>query len=199
MENNNEAKGIKKVLLMFWQYIKNICYDFITSFKYNNMKLPGLLIAVPGVFIGFFLMFHAPVVKQMSFIYSELDLETFTIVEGNYIGFDYTGIVLFVLMLFGILNIFTAASVMGKKNLGSVILALLSTVVIVICGALYIFAIFFYRSLVIDGKIIIDGGWAWNINYIMAIFSVALSMIASIVGIVLAFIYYDRTYEKVNR
>lgn len=199
MVNNNEAKGFKKVLLMFWQYIKNICYDFVTSFKYNNMKLPGLLIAVPGVFIGFFLNFHAPVVKQMSFIYSEFNPETWETINGNYLGFDYTGIVLFVLMLFGILNIFTAASVMGKKNLGSVVMALLSSVVIVICGILYIFAIFFYRSLVIEGKIVIDGGWSWNINYIMAIFSVALSMISSIVGIILAFIYYDRTYEKVNR
>lgn len=199
MENNNEARGVKKVLLMFWQYIKNVCYDFITSFKYNNMKLPGLLIAVPGVFIGFFLNFHAPVVKQMSFIYSEFDEATFTIIEGSYIGFDYTGIALFVLMLFGILNIFTAASVMGKKNLGSVVFALLSTIVIVICGVLYIFAIFFYRSLVMEGKIVIDGEWAWDINYIMSIFSILLSIVSSIVGIVLAFIYYDRTYEKVNR
>ena len=199
MENNNEAKGIKKVLLMFWQYIKNVFYDFFTSFKYNNMKLAGYLIAVPGVFIGFFLNFHAPVVKQMTFAWTEFNEVTWETVSGNYLGFDYTGIVLFVLMLFGILNIFTAASVMGKKNLGSVVIATLSSAVVIICGILYIFAIFFFHSLVMDGKIKLDVEWSWNINYIMAILSVGLSMISSIVGIILAFINYDRTYEKVNR
>lgn len=199
MEKNTEAKGIKKILLMFLTYIKNVFYDFITSFKYNNMKLPGYLIAVPGVFIGFFLVFHAPVVSNMKFSFETYDLNTYEKISGNYLGFDYTAIVLFLLMLFGILNVFTAASVMGKKNLGSVVKALLSTIVITICGGLYVFAIFYYRHLVMNGTIITKEPFAWDINYIMAIFSIILSVASSIIGVVLAFIFYDRTYEKVNR
>jgi len=199
MEKNTEAKGIKKVLLMFGTYIKNVFYDFITSFKYNNMKLPGFLIAVPGVFIGFFLVFHAPVVSDMKFSYATYDLDTFEVITGNYLGFDYTGIALFLLMLFGILNVFTAASVMSKKNLGSVVKALLSTIVITICGVLYLFAIFYYRNLVLNGTIVTKEPFSWNINYIMSVFSIILSVASSIIGVVLAFIFYDRTYEKVNR
>lgn len=199
MEKNTEAKGFKKVLKMFWKYIKDVFYDFITSFKYNNMKLPGFLIAIPGVLIGFFLVFHAPVVSSLKFTQDIYDMATFEKITINYLGFDYTAIVLFLLMLFGILNVFTAASVIGKKNLGSVIKALLSTIVITICGALYIFAIFYYRHLVINGTIPTNKPFAWDINYIMAIFSIALSVASSIIGVVLAFIFYDRTYEKVNR
>jgi len=210
MENNRYEEVEKKtnpfvnVLKMFGSYLARVWKDFIASFKYNNMKLAGWLIAVPGVFIGFFLQWHAPVVKQMAFTWSEIDESTFEVINHNEIGFDYTGIILFVLMLAGILNIFGAASVMGKKNLGSVVRATIFTGIIVICGAMYLFAIFFYNSLVQKGVIKVNpDGSPWSIwgsvDYIMSIISIIISMISSIAGCILGFIKYDRTYEKVDR
>ena len=167
------------------------------------MKLAGWLIAVPGIFIGFFLQWHAPAVKQMSFNHAFIN-EDFELVNVNEIGFDYTGIILFALMLAGILNIFGAASVMGKKNLGSVVRATIFTGIIVVCGALYLFAIFYYNSLVQKGVInVTTDGSAWSIwsdtNFVMAIISIIVSMVSAVAGCVIGFIKYDRTYEKVDR
>jgi len=208
MENNRyeevEKKQNKFVLALkgFGKYIARVWKDFIASFKYNNMKLAGWLIAVPGIFIGFFLQWHAPAVKQMAFNHSQL--VNGKIREINELGFDYTGLILFILMLAGILNIFGAASVIGKKNLGSVVRATIFTGIIVICGALYLYAIFFYDSLVQKGTIKVNtDGTAWSIwqdtNFIMAIISVVVSMVCAVIGCIIGFIKYDRTYEKVDR
>lgn len=196
MENNKkEHNGFVKAMLLLGTYISNIWFDFIQSFKYNNMKLPGWLIAMPGIFIGFFLKFHAPVVKGLSYV--QTDIVDGSIVEINYLGFDFTGIVLFVLMLFGILNIFTAAGVMGKKNLGSVVTATITTAIICVCGALYIYAIFFYKAL-IDARIIV-ADFVWNTDYILSLSSIIFSMVTSVAGCVLGYIFYDRNYEKDER
>ena len=126
MENNRYEEVEKKQNVFalafknFGKYIARVWKDFIASFRYNNMKLAGWLIALPGIFIGFFLQWHAPVVKNLAFTYSVYDEVLDATVDKSYIPFDYTGIALFILMLAGILNIFGAASVIGKKNLGSV-------------------------------------------------------------------------------
>ena len=52
-----------KALKSFGLFVKNVWLNFIESFKYNNCKLAALLTAVPGVFLGFFLIFHSQVVK----------------------------------------------------------------------------------------------------------------------------------------
>jgi hypothetical protein len=206
MENNRyeevEKKQNKFVLALkgFGKYIARVWKDFIASFRYNNMKLAGWLIAVPGIFIGFFLQWHAPVVKQMAFNHSVFIKGSLR--EVNELGFDYTGIILFVLMLAGILNIFGAASVIGKKNLGSVVRATIFTGIIVVCAALYLYAIFFYNSLVQKGtiKVKVEGWSIWqDTNFIMAIISILVSVVSAVIGCVLGFIKYDRTYEKVDR
>ncbi len=210
MENNRYEEVEKKqnifvsIFKGLGRYISRVWKDFIASFRYNNMKLAGWLIAIPGIFIGFFLQWHAPAVKQMAFNYSYFDEETFALVEKNALGFDFTGIILFILMLCGILNIFGAAAVMGKKNLGSVVKATVFSGIIVICGALYLFAIFYYNSLVQKGTITVNSDeTAWSIwkdfNFIMAIISTIISMASAIAGCILGFINYDRTYEKVDR
>ena len=210
MENNRYEEVEKKqnpvvsCFKGFGKYIARVWKDFIASFRYNNMKLAGWLIAVPGIFIGFFLQWHAPAVKQMAFDIVTIDEESFRQIKTSAIGFDYTGIALFVLMLAGILNIFGAASVMGKKNLGSVVRATIFTGIIVIMGAAYLFAIFFYNSLVQKGDIVVTtDGTSWSIwqdtNFIMSIISIIISMVAPVVGCILGFIKYDRTYEKVDR
>lgn len=314
-ETPKKDNPILKVLKMFVQYLKNLAYDFIQGFKYNNMKLPGILVAIPGLLIGFFIGFHAPVVNELEYSYfSDDSLGTFEIVKdtteaaahtfdfeytidgkkfevtmkktekldnvtdgaykvyagrytpevisGEYelddfetlyvdffssstanfvykldgksadttvvlttaiadveantstvdfsvraekaiLPFDYSAICFFLLMLFGILNVFTAFSMMNKKNLGSVVAATVTTAGIVICGVLYISAIFIYfNSLSINGGPIVrqdTNPWVWDLNKIMALISISVSMLTSITGVVMGYIFFDRTYEKVDR
>ncbi len=208
MENNRYEEVEKKQNVFalafknFGKYIARVWKDFIASFRYNNMKLAGWLIALPGIFIGFFLQWHAPVVKNLAFTYSVYDEVLDTTVDKSYIPFDYTGIALFILMLAGILNIFGAASVIGKKNLGSVVRATIFSAIIVIAGIAYLYAIFFYQSLVDQHKINtgVENFSIWsNTDYLMSIISIILSMASAIAGCILGFIKYDRTYEKVDR
>ena len=233
MDNNRYEKVEKKenpflkVLKIFGQYLKNLGYDFVISFKYNNMKLASILVAIPGVLLGFFLKWHAPVIRDIVFKQGALN----GIDQFYKISFDYSGMVLFILMLFGILNVFTAFSMSKKKNLGSVVLSTICTSVIVICGILYIYAIivFFegynlnqtaiaekYQELISSGMtpdaatkaaneacqfigISKNEPIAFNSNYIVSISSIIISMISSVVGCILGFINYDRTYEKADR
>ena len=150
MDNQNRYEEVPqkenvflKILKMFGTYLKNLFYDFFTSFKYNNMKLAGYLVAVPGVFIGFFMGLHANLVNGITYaIFKVGDADEFL---ANYkFSFDFSSLSLFMMMLFGILNIFTAAQMMGKKNLGSVVVATITTVGILVSGALYIYAIVSY-------------------------------------------------------
>lgn len=201
MENKdkNVEKSSESVFVRFFKclgrYFKNLGIDFVTSFKYNNMKLPGLLVCVPGVFLGFFLVFHAPVVKSITF-------QSLAYESGYYkdITFDPTAILLFILILAGILNIFTGVSMMGKKNLGSVVLATITSSVILIVGVVYIIYLMIFVSGVTSEAIKLAGGaGVVNTNFIMSIASVIVSILASFAGIIIGFIRYDRTYEKVDR
>ena len=234
MENNRYEEVEKKenifqkMLKMFLQYLKNLGYDFFVSFKYNNMKLPAILVAIPGVLLGFFLKWHAPVVRTIVFEQATIDGVTYFY---NNMSFDYTGMVLFILMLFGILNIFTAFSMSKKKNLGSVILSTVCTFVIVICGVLYLYAVFtffagyneYQAAFTQKVKELMDSGIAeqeainqarvackligisknteikFDYNFVISVVSIIISMTSAVVGCVLGFIFYDRTYEKVDR
>ncbi len=193
-ENENPSGGSKivKILKMFGTYLKNLGTDFITSFKYNNMKLPGLLVCVPGVFLGFFLVFHAPVVKGLTY------QTAVTNVYYKDISFDPTAILLFCLVLFGILNIFAGVTMMGKKNLGSVVKATITSSLVVISGICYLIFLFIFVQGVNEGAINVTTS-TMDMNFVMSVVSVIISIVASIAGIVLGFIFYDRTYEKVDR
>lgn len=186
LQNNNSNSNVfVRIFKTFIQFIRNVFYDFFTSFKYNHMKLPGILVALPGIFIGFLLSSH---------------VETIDIMLLNKDGTNYAGIFIFILMLFGILNIFTAASLMGKKNLGSVVTATVSTLVIVVAGGAYIWNFFYSLNLLKSGDISLASG-AKDIsldNYISLVF-VIISIVSSVVGVILGYIFYDRTYEKVTR
>ena len=182
--NNSNDNAFVKALKIFGQFIRNIFFDFFTSFKYNHMKLPGILVALPGVFIGFFLSAHIETINMMV-----LDKE----------GTTYAGAFIFILMLFGILNIFTAASMMGKKNLGSVVTATITTAVILGVGAVYFWNFFYSYDLLTAGKVNLNAAVEVSTsNYISLIF-VGISMASSLAGVILGYIFYDRTYEKVNR
>ena len=217
MDNQNRFDDVPekqnvfvKIFTTFGKYLRNVFFDFINSFKYNNMKLPALLVAAPGIFLGFFLGFHSkvigPITYNMSYYTSNGERGACT----YKIAFDYGGIVLFILMLLGILNIFGAVSMSGKKNLGSVILCTISTVAIVILSALYLYALSVYNEgastavkvagekselcyIPLTEKFKPDSNWTWSI------LSIVVSCVTSVAGCILGFIFYDRTYEKVDR
>ncbi|MBQ9449022.1 MAG: hypothetical protein IJU60_04025 [Acholeplasmatales bacterium] len=114
--------------------------------------------------------------------------------------FNYSGMILFVLMLLGIINIFFSLSVSGKKNLGSVVKATVTTVGILICSIFYIVAIFATEATLKDPTSGLNVSVESIINQdaIMSILFVIISVVTSIAGCVLGFIFYDRNYEKVT-
>lgn len=206
----------------FVKYLKGIGYDIIQSFKYNNMKLAGLLILIPGAIFGFFLTFHTTVVNNI----------TVDTTNGQSYMTDLSGLMLFLMMLFGILNIFTGFSVMNKKNLGSVILALITSIIMIVAGIIYFVIVFRWMGGVNDyyaqlDKVVLETGRDANtvkpllleggeyyvyaipaakrvseffsIDYVLSLGSVGLCMVSSVVGIIFGFKNYDRNYEKVDR
>lgn len=203
MEKNNEknTSKAKSVWLTFVNYVKFIFIDFFTSFKYNKMKLPGFLVAIPGIFLGFFLTFHIPVVNSYSFTASGF-------VNGSLVTTEYfpdiSALILFILVLFGILNLFTAFNMMSKKNLGSVITSAITAVVIVAAGSIYLYMLFLYIDLRGSGIVTVKNElgevlpFVWSTNYLASFISVLISMVASVAGVVLGFIFYDRSYKKVK-
>lgn len=180
-----------KLLKYFGNYLKGVFKDFIASFRYNNMKLAAILVALPGIFLGFFIRFHADTINAL----------VLTRADGSLYGipFDYTGPVLFILVLFGILNIFTALSMSGKKNLGSVITATITTTVILVCGIAYLYVLFVYQAGINSGEISKASEAEFGANYYLSIISIIIAMATSVGGVILGFINYDRTYEKVDR
>ncbi len=119
----------------------------------------------------------------------------------NILPFDFSAIAIFFLTLFGFLNVFLALDLSKKKNLGTVIKASLTTAAIVIIGALYVYAIFATDAALKleNGLKLVGVETMFDTNCIISIVTVIASAAFSIIGLILAFIFYDRTYEKVDR
>lgn len=133
-----QPKEEKKSLWNFLKgYFKGLGFDFIQSFKYNKMKLPGLLILIPGAIFGFFLVFHTGFIHHVKFGSTYPNKDYF---------YDFTGIALFFMMLFGILNIFTGFSVMNKKNKGSVVLATITSLLMLAAATLFLVNIIIWMN-----------------------------------------------------
>lgn len=215
-ETPGKTNAFAKAFKAFGRYLRLMCLDFINSFKYNNMKLPAILVALPGIFLGFFLGYHSRVIRPITYgmagYYNGAgEVATYKL------GFDYTGLVLFVLMLLGILNIFAAVTMSGKKNFGSVIVCTISTLGIIVCASLYLYALFVYNEgattqIKVNGKGIMNEAYKIEKCYIsstekfepskywgLSITSVVISVVSSVAGCILGFIFYDRTYEKADR
>ena len=181
----------KKALKSLGKYFKEVWLNFLEGFRYNNLKLASILVAIPGVFIGFFLGFHADCVNYIDF---SLDA---TGTNFYVFSFDFSAMCLFILMLAGILNIFSALALSNKKNLGSVIKCLIGTTIIVIAGIMYLVCVFTFMDAVNSGAKNVD--LTFDAKWWISIMSIIVSMATSIAGVVLGFIRYDRTYEKVDR
>ncbi len=171
----------------FLSYLYGIWYNFIYSFRYNPCKLAGILIALPGLFIGFFLGFHSNVIFLVNNVKNES---------------DFSGLLMFVLVLMGCINIFNGVTVSSKRNLASVIISTICSAVIIVCGILWIQKIFYSNYLCTipkeQGGHELTGGYQFNTSTIMSIVSVILSMICSLAGCIWGFFKYNRNYKKVK-
>lgn len=176
----NEVKEKKKSA--FVKYMSDIWYGIIDSFKYNPCKLAGILIALPGLFIGFFLGFHSEVVF---YTYEEL---------------DYSGILMFILVLMGCINIANGVIVASKRNLGSIISSAICSLVIVVCGVFWIERIFHSMNLVNSGTLTTVDGSTYELSFstIMSISSVVLSIVCSVAGCIFGYIKRNKEYKKVK-
>lgn len=228
-----EKKSFGSVMKGIGKYFKNVFGSFIDGFKYNNMKLPAILVAIPGLLIGFFLVLHYNTISQLSFTFQQYNIKEFKVFTYYFPGvpFDATAISIFLIMLFGILNVFNALSMSGKKNLGSVVIATVFTALMILLSVYYVYCVLYYKSIAYEtleeakaaganagvyietaknqfGEVDYIGKNVYQINaklgdftssYIASITSVIVCDVISVVGVVLGFIYYDRTYEKVDR
>ncbi|MDE6242258.1 MAG: hypothetical protein K2M08_07555 [Anaeroplasmataceae bacterium] len=171
----------------FLSYLYGIWYNFIDSFRYNPCKLAGILVALPGLFIGFFLGFHSNVIFLVNNVKNEA---------------DFSGLLMFILVLMGCINIFNGVTLSSKRNLGSVIISTICSTVIIVCGVLWIQKIFYSSYLCTipleQGGHNLTGGYVFTSSTIMSIVSVILSMLCSLAGCILGFIRYNRNYKKVK-
>ncbi len=113
--------------------------------------------------------------------------------------FDFSGPALFVLTLIGFLSVFVSLELNKKKNFGSVIKALICTSVILIAGGLFLYSIFATENALKHGFKNTVFTTMFDNDCIVSMSVIIGSMVFSLAGLILAFINYDRTYEKVDR
>lgn len=156
----------------FVKFLDDWWYGFKDSFKYNPCKLAGILVALPGLFMGFFLGVHSKIL---------------------FLNNNYYGLYMFLMVLLGCINVFNGVTLMGKRNLGSVITSALCSIVISVVGVLWIVAIF--QSY--NADVVLSKPYTLNIEHYVSMGCVVLSIVCSISGCILGFIKRDKNYKKV--
>lgn len=173
--SKQRVEAVKNPVLRFFTrivfYFLVVFYDLAMSIKRSPMLGAALLIASPGIFIGFF-----------------LDVQ---IVACDYLmteGTTHAQLMIFILILLSTINIFNAVSVNKKKNLGTVIITTLTTLCITIAGAVYISTFFVEQSN--------DPDFTFNGDVIKSIICIVISLVLSISGTVMSYFYRDKNYVK---
>lgn len=168
-----QTNGFVRAMLTFIFYIANIFVDFFKGIKRNPSKLAGILIAAPGVFIGFLLGFHIEAVYYLPDI-------------------KWIPVLLFVMVLVGAINIFNAFSVMKKRSIGAFIVSLITSLIVGAAGVMYILEFMG----ILNGSNFKENYDGIDSNMLISIISVVVSIILSLVGCVLAFIFRDKEYQR---
>lgn len=200
-----------KAFKNFGKYLKTVMQSIVESFKYNKMKLPAFLLGIGGIIIGLFLSVHAATIQQLTYTYSYVDPSGDELVKytANLPGmpYDYTGIVIFILMLLGILNIFIALAFNSKQNKGSVVSATVITIVMIGLTIAYVYAVTYFKQyhdtgIEVNGTLykldLAGGGYETNFlgNYMSSMIVLFIADALSLIACVLGFIHYNRAYEK---
>lgn len=200
-----------KAFKNFGKYLKTVMQSIVESFKYNKMKLPAFLLGIGGIIIGLFLSVHAATIQQLTYTYSYVEPSGDELVKytANLPGmpYDYTGIVIFILMLLGILNIFIALAFNSKQNKGSVVSATVITIVMIGLTIAYVYAVTYFKQyhdtgIEVNGTLykldLAGGGYETNFlgNYMSSMIVLFIADALSLIACVLGFIHYNRAYEK---
>ncbi len=159
--------GIKKGLYVFVMYFAVLFTDIVASLKRNPAKIGALFIAAPGIFIGFFL---------------NLEIDTIYPLAARWASFC-----MFVLVLCGCVNIFEAAEINKNRDLKSIIIAGLISIIIAVCGVVYIIDV---------NKAIKDQGASINSTNIKSFIAVGISSVLGLIGVVIAFIFRDKQFKR---
>lgn len=186
--SQNDTTNKKNFGQIFLDYIKGIGYNIKDAFKYNHCLLPGLLILLPGLFIGFFLGIHS----NVQFYQKTGEL-------------DFSGLLMFILVLFGCINIFNGVTFISKKNLGTIIVSGVCSGIITVSGIFWIQRIY-YSKWLIDSGVLIPAGTEEGATAVyqmtstvwLSIIAVALSIICSIAGCILGYFMRNKNYKKVK-
>lgn len=156
----------------FRETIESMIYNFKDSFKYNPCKFAGILIALPGFFMGFFLGVHSKIL---------------------FLNNDFAGLYMFIMVLMGCINVFNGVAVMGKRNLSSILISFICSLVITVVGILWIVAIFTSWK----ADVILETPYTLNSEHFISMGCVVISILCSLVGCIWAFIKRDKNYKKV--
>lgn len=172
IEQNVEPAQEPKKQNAFVKMLDDTWYNFKDSFKYNPCKLAGILVALPGLFMGFFLGVHSKIL---------------------FLGSDFYGLYMFLMVLLGCINVFNGVTLMSKRNLGTVITSTIFSLIITVVGILWIVAIF--KSY--NADYVLSKPYTLNIEHYVSMACVVLSIGCSLTGCVLGFINRDKNYKKV--
>lgn len=160
--------GFVRFLYVFITAIAIWFVDIVDSIKRNPIKIGAYLIAIPGIFIGFFM---------------NVEIETIYKTQTQ-----WAPLFVFALVLAGMINIFEAFSIISKKNFGSILIASILTGLIVVAGIVYIYEIS-------DG-VKSSPQLEFDSIVIRSFIVITVSMILSVVGCVIAWIFRDKNYKR---
>lgn len=162
-----------KAFYIFIFYIANIFVDFIDSCKRNPSKVAGIMIAAPGVFIGFLLGIQIDALYYLS-------------------GLKWAPLALFVLVMFGAVNIFNASAVIKERSIKAFVTSVIVTAIIDIFGILYVIEM--VNAMATNGAD--DPSFVITTSMIESLISVIVSMILCTAGCVFAFIFRDKSFQR---
>ena len=166
-----ELEGKKKN--PFKEVLASMIYNFKDSFKYNPCKFAGILIALPGFFMGFFLGVHSKIL---------------------FLNNDFAGLYMFIMVLMGCINVFNGVAVMGKRNLSSIVISFLCSLIITVVGVLWIVAIITSWK----ADVILETPYTLNSEHYISMGCVVISILCSLIGCAWAFVKRDKNYKKVT-
>ena len=106
---------------------------------------------------------------------------------------DFAGLYMFIMVLMGCINVFNGVAVMGKRNLSSILISFICSLVITVVGILWIVAIFTSWK----ADVILETPYTLNSEHFISMGCVVISILCSLVGCIWAFIKRDKNYKKV--
>lgn len=203
MKNSNSIGNIFK---SFGLNIAHMFIDFFKSFKYNPSKLAGYLVAIPGIIIGFALNIHTDAIDIFC-VTNDSNVQYWAQYGLNIEAeVNYSGFILFVLMLAGCINLFNAVNIMKKRNLASAISALVISVIIIVFGIFFI-TYFYHTDTIMNHSPLGFESTYMNVsedkstnvftsNSIISMSFMYISMASSFIGSIWAILKRDKTYKK---